>query len=194
MEFDDDDDGVRDALHGVMDAAAAGIVSDDDAATIASAILFPMGLPDPPTPDVDFYTRRVPAYRAWMDANVKGDGYGTCEKMAKAMARAFPGLLEVRKGFFFSLFWGRRGHWWCREKATGQIVDPTAMQHPDGRPIPGPTMARAAYEDLTDLDERAFADKVPSGVCMNCGEDCYHGAHFCSERCEAIVLSELNGP
>ena len=142
-----------------------------------------------PRPDEVFY-RRLDGYMKWVAEHVSGAGYGECKRTAKAMAEAFP-LLEVRFGFLHSGLWGRRAHWWCREKdGRGQIVDPTARQFPDGRLFP--TWMVVAYEDLTDLSEEALADKVPSGPCMNCGEDCYHGETFCCPACHDIVAAEMN--
>jgi hypothetical protein len=125
-------------------------------------------------------------YLAWIAENVEGSGYGECEQIAGAMARAFPEELEVRKGFFFDAVWGRRGHWWCRTR-DGRIVDPTARQHPTGALLPEDG---SDYEDLTDATPEQMAERVPTGRCMECGDDVYRGQTFCSLNCErAFVLS-----
>lgn len=125
-------------------------------------------------------------YEEWIKANVKDDGYGKCESIVKQMSKAFP-KLEVRKGFFHSCLWGQRGHWWLRTP-DGDIVDPTGLQHPDGMLFP---ILVEKYEDLTDLSDEAMVDRVPSGVCMDCGNPVYCGNTFCNEECEAKTMAYL---
>lgn len=126
-------------------------------------------------------------YAEWIDLNVEGDGYGRCEDVCTTMQAAFPEL-ELRKGFFFSVAWGRRQHWWLRT-ADGRIVDPTSLQHPDGATFPA---SAAQDQDLTDATDEEMRDKVPSGVCMDCGDPVYRGATFCSESCEAATMVYLD--
>jgi len=126
-------------------------------------------------------------YKGWVTANVGDDhGYGRCKEISERMVEAFPHL-SLRKGFFYSLMWGRRTHWWCRDDG-GNIVDPTARQYPDGIIFP-PTVDR--YEDLTDCADAELYERVPSSKCMDCGEWVYRGAKFCNADCEARTMEML---
>lgn len=126
-------------------------------------------------------------YEAWIAANVvEHDSYGKCKQVTQQMVEAFPGL-EVRRGWFHSVAWGRRGHWWCRD-SEGHIVDPTARQHPDGVLFPKST---SKYEDLTDLTDDELAGTVPSGRCLDCGGDVYGGNTFCNSECEQATRAYL---
>lgn len=125
-------------------------------------------------------------YAAWIEKHVKGDGYGKCVEVVKAMGVAFPEL-SVRFGFYFCA-WGRREHWWLR--CGDRIIDPTGRQHPGGSLFPESDIG---YEDLTNLDADELANKVPTGVCMNCGDPVYRGDTFCDDSCEAATIKYLNG-
>jgi len=128
------------------------------------------------------------AYKVWIDQNVNDDnGYGKCDELTRRMVKAFPTLTR-RKGFFHSVFWGRRQHWWCRDEG-GDIVDPTARQHPDGICFP---KSDEAYEDLTDCTDDELAERVPSGKCMDCGAEVYGGKRFCNSACERATLAMMN--
>lgn len=129
------------------------------------------------------------AYSLWIESEVQGDGYGKCEEVSKRMHGVFPEL-EVRFGFFMATApWGRRQHWWLRT-SEGEIVDPTGRQHPNGDLFP---QSSVLYEDLTDLDDEALADKVPTGVCMDCGGPVYRGQTFCNETCEEATRAYMEG-
>jgi len=130
------------------------------------------------------------AYQVWIEDTIEGDGYAQCEKVVTEMAEMFPEL-EARKGFYHDLIWGRRTHWWCRHRETGRIIDPTGLQHPTGSLFPE---SDGAYEDLTDLPDEELARRVPSGVCMDCGDPVYEGKTFCSTSCERATLAYLNDP
>lgn len=109
-----------------------------------------------------------PKHAEWIKKNVEGNGYGECHEKAKAMAAAFPGLRYARG--FFHCIWGARQHGWCVDE-DGTVVDPTRGQ------FPGP----GEYEEIPD-DQ--LAERVPTGVCMDCGGDVFKGATFCSKSCE----------
>ena len=147
------------------------------------------------TPYQKAFYSRISAYMAWIRKNVETDGYGRCMEVSQAMSEKFPEL-EVRKGFFNCTAWGRRAHAWCRFRhgikgceCPYQIVDPTGKQHPTGKHFPN---TDAFYEDLTDCTEDELLDRVPSGVCMNCGEPVYRMDQFCSKGCENAVVAEFN--
>lgn len=130
----------------------------------------------------------IDRYVKWIAEYVGEDkGYAKCDELTKAMQQAFPDL-ERRNGFFNSVSWGRRSHWWLRTPA-GDIVDPSGCQHPDGLHFP---LESCKYEDLTDCTETEMADRVPSGVCMNCGDSVYHGASACSSACEGALHRYYN--
>ena len=114
-------------------------------------------------------------YEAWIKGNAKGDGYGKCHEVCVAMKTAFPEL-RLAKGFFHCA-WGARQHWWLITP-DGHVVDPTRAQFP----------GLGGYEELRD-DE--LEDRVPSGVCMDCGDPVYHGDTFCSPKCEAATRAYL---
>ena len=121
------------------------------------------------------------AYRAWIDAYVASqpNGFvrGKCDKATQMMVEAFPELRRVAG--FAHVSWGRDQHWWC-VAPDGTIVDPTASQFQGGL---------ADYEEL-DLDKDQ--DRIPTGVCMDCGDDTYGGKTFCSDICERATLNYLN--
>jgi len=131
-------------------------------------------------------------YTAWIFAHVdqQTKGYGQCEQVTAAMVQAFPEL-ERRKGIIRTLCWGERTHWWCRT-AGGAIVDPTAGQFPGHSTQPSRLVAKAIYEDMSDCTDEELADRVPSGVCANCGTPVFHGDSFCSTACQNATLRYLN--
>ena len=129
-------------------------------------------------------------YVAWIAEHVGADkGYAKCVELTEAMQKAFPEL-QRRKGFFHSDVWGQRSHWWMRTPA-GDIVDPSGCQHPDGYHFPLDNARQ--YEDLTDCTDEEMQDRVPSGVCMECGEPVYRGANTCSSECADAAHREFNG-
>lgn len=104
--------------------------------------------------------------------------YGRCEQYSKEMQKEFPELI-LCKGFYYCPYWGRRQHWWLKTE-TGEIVDPTYMQFP--------SVGLGKYEEISD-DE--LEDKVPSGVCLECGDPVYRGKTFCSKTCETLTVQSL---
>lgn len=115
-------------------------------------------------------------YNEWIKANVEGTGYGACREVTERMAAAFPELRRVY-GFYYSLAWGRRTHWWL-VTSEGIVVDPTSAQFP--------CLGFGDYEELNSLDE------APTGRCADCACDVYNGAIFCSSGCESATISYLN--
>lgn len=133
-------------------------------------------------------------YLEWVKAqNLGNGGYGKCAEITHAMVIAFPEL-EPRKGIFHSMFWGDRTHWWCRHSETHQIIDPTALQHPDGQILGNPSR----YTDLTEISEQEAMENelIPIGKCPNCGEYIWYGSKyvsFCSEQCSKEYDAYLRG-
>jgi hypothetical protein len=148
-------------------------------------------------------------YRTWIHSAVAnvghGTGYGICREISEAMAREFPEM-QVRKGIFKSVTWGHREHWWCRihrdidesttdshRAANGRIVDPTALQYPDGMLFP---MSPVQYCDLTDVSRDEAIDRglIPTGTCPNCSEMIYRRRDgTCSDACAESYARYLNG-
>lgn len=123
------------------------------------------------------------AYGAWIAAHYPTPeaAYGQCKEAVEAMTKAFPELRPAR-GFFFSIAWGERQHHWCvTNDLDAEIVDPTRHQFPGG----------GTYEELSGTDEE-IADRVPTDVCMDCGDPVYHGATFCGSACENATIAYLN--
>ncbi len=119
------------------------------------------------------------AYRVWINHNYpEQTGYGKCKEAVERMQTLFPEL-RIAKGFFHCI-WGERCHWWL-VAPNGGVVDPTRGQ------FPGP----GEYEELQDHE---LADRVPTGVCMDCGDPVYHNDTFCSEECEAATRAYLAAP
>ena len=126
-------------------------------------------------------------YQEWIANYLKKhpNPLGECQRACKEMLKAFPELKIIR-GHVETVFWGRRGHWWC-ESEDGAIADPTRRQ------FPGPI----EYKQWTP-DEL-----VRTGKCMNCGEEIwrkvasldqeYHD-YFCSKECEKETIDEMNKP
>lgn len=121
-------------------------------------------------------------YRAWIVEYVASipNGFvrGKCDEATQLMCAAFPELRRAA-GFAHSS-WGRDQHWWC-VSPEGEIVDPTASQFLGG------------IADYEELDLEKDRDRIPTGVCMDCGDDVYGGKTFCSEACENATLRYLNG-
>lgn len=102
---------------------------------------------------------------------------GKCAEATRLMVEAFPELQRVA-GFVY-VPWGRDEHWWCRAP-DGSIVDPTRSQFPQ----------IYHYEEL-NLSDPETRKLVPTGRCMDCGDDVYEGKTFCDERCEAATRAYL---
>ena len=129
-------------------------------------------------------------YQAWVIENVNQEthGYGKCEEVVLKMAQSFPEL-KPRRGWFYCMSWGRRGHWWLLDP-NGRIVDPTGKQHPTGSLFTEPEN-QERYEDLTDKTDKEMAEIVPTGVCAECGDPVYRGASFCNNSCEAATMNYM---
>lgn len=152
----------------------ADIVDDFDESRLKTA---------PPTPER--YASWISAYEAKCNNFVRGK----CKEATDAMVAEFPELRQAC-GFVY-VAWGRDEHFWCVVKdadengmayeSAGAIIDPTAAQFP-GRAI--------QYEEL-NLDDPNDRRRVPTGVCMDCGDPVY-GTRFCSSECERATLAYLN--
>ena len=118
------------------------------------------------------------AYDEWMISNAFDNEivvFGRCAEVTDAMVVAFPELRRVR-GHYLCPFWGRRAHWWCVAPG-GEIVDPTAAQFP--------SKGEGAYVPWVE------GSPEPTGKCMNCGEETFHGANFCCEKCESDTMESM---
>lgn len=127
-----------------------------------------------------------PEYAAWVNEHCPTyeKAFGNCRYIATLMAKAFPELRLVR-GFFHSVAWGQRGHWWC-VAADDSIVDPTAHQFPPHNE-PAAAMPVECYEEFTGSDK-----DLPTGVCAECGGPTFNYASFCSDACHDATVAELN--
>ncbi len=101
---------------------------------------------------------------------------GKCEEECKKMKEKFPEL-EMIRGFFFCVHWGKREHWWL--ELEGEIIDPTRTQYPT--PI-----GLETYEPWTE------GTKEPTGKCPNCGNYSYDKNTCCSNKCSNEYLGYLN--
>lgn len=117
-------------------------------------------------------------YKAWIDSNVNDGGYGYCFEATRRMVEDFPELVRVR-GHYYCHTWGERGHWWCKT-ASGEIVDPTAMQFPS-----------KGYGEYIEWDE---SQQEPTGMCPNCAGLCYDGGTCCSENCHIEYAAYCTNP
>jgi hypothetical protein len=93
------------------------------------------------------------------------------------MVKAFPEL-RVACGFCLCT-WGKDQHWWC-VAPDGTVVDPTKSQF----------HAVFGYEEV-DPNDPATRNRVPSGVCMDCGDAVFNGNTFCCHECEDATRSYL---
>lgn len=116
-----------------------------------------------------------PKYSQWIKENYLNGGYGQCEEATQKMIEAFPELTRVR-GHYYCIYWGKRAHWWCKTK-DNIIIDPTVGQFPSN--------GDGYYEEWDETKDE------PTGICMNCGDYCYEGRYFCSNRCEVITMSDM---
>ena len=131
-------------------------------------------------------------YQVWINDRLAQDefnrGYGKCVAVTADMVKAFPDL-DRRKGLFRSVAWGDREHWWCRHGK--QIVDPTALQHPDGELFPMTAASCGKYYDLTDVSHEEAIERgiIASGKCLDCGNAIYGvETDFCSQACKTAYL------
>jgi len=117
-------------------------------------------------------------YKNWIKENVTGTGLGECKKTCELMIKAFPELRMVR-GHYDDWDWGKRGHWWLKT-VENKIVDPTSKQFP--------TNGIAEYIEWEEGKEE------PTGMCPNCGGECYGGDSCCSETCFKSYVAYLKNP
>lgn len=104
-----------------------------------------------------------PDYDEWILENVDNP-FGTCREWSWAMAAFFPEL-RLAKGRYVQWDGRRFCHWWC-VGPDGTIVDPTRAQFNPGD-----------YIEITEEKD------VPTGACMNCGEECFEGHQTCCDDC-----------
>lgn len=120
------------------------------------------------------------SYDEWIEAYVAAqpDRFvrGECKDATSKMIEAFPEL-RIACGFVHTT-WGSDQHFWC-VAPDGTIVDPTREQFP----------IVFQYEEIDPEKDR---DRVPTGVCMDCGEPVYLGKTFCSDECEQATVAYLN--
>ena len=120
-------------------------------------------------------------HRAWIAVHVGNkpeDAYGHCAWATLAMLVAFPDLIRVR-GQYVCPIWGERDHWWLTTP-EGQIVDPTAAQFP----------SRGTGDYVPWIE----GTPEPTGMCPNCGENCYDGHTCCSDSCNSAYARYCMNP
>lgn len=125
-----------------------------------------------------------PEYQAWIDAYVTEHNQfvrGKCKDASTRMAAAFPGELRQAAGFVH-VAWGRgrEQHFWC-VTTDGEIVDQTALQY-----------AQTTIFEYEELDLEKDRHRIPTGCCMDCGDDVYGGATFCNDECERATREYMN--
>lgn len=127
-----------------------------------------------------------PKYTRWIEEYVTAQPQrfvrGKCDEATRQMVEAFPELRRAA-GFVY-VQWGRDQHWWCVTK-EGEIVDPTFEQFG--------VFGVQSYEEL-DLEDPVTQKRVPTGRCMDCGEDVYGGNVFCNAECEEATRLYMEGP
>ncbi len=108
-------------------------------------------------------------YQNWINEHYRSrtQAYGACAEATTKMQEAFPELIRVR-GQYLCWAWGLRDHWWL-VTAEGDIIDPTAAQFPS-----------LGKGDYIPRDE---SQKEPTGMCPNCGGECYDNDYCCSDEC-----------
>lgn len=121
-----------------------------------------------------------PRYVEWIVAYVEREKNfvrGKCFEAVQQMTSAFPELKPVCG--FVETTWGNDQHHWC-VAADGSIVDPTRAQFP----------VVFSYEALDPSDPATLA-RIPTGVCMDCGDSVYDGSTFCSMACERSTCASM---
>ena len=101
--------------------------------------------------------------------------YGNCSEWCDEMKKVFPELKKVR-GWYRCAVWGKREHWWL-EDSLGCIVDPTAHQFPT-----------RGHTGLCEYEKHIEGSPEPTGKCMECGNYCYKGNPFCSDKCHESYI------
>ncbi len=130
-----------------------------------------------------------PEWAAWIAEHFPTAESASCRccSAARELAAAFPGQLREAAGYF-----GLYGieHAWCVDLLTGNVVDPTGIQFTARLRYSIQDWTKpGAYQELTRDEIERY---VPSGVCMDCGADVYHGKTFCSDECERATMAYLN--
>ena len=132
----------------------------------------------------------VDQYHNWIKLNVldkyPNNGYGRCREVSELMQKAFP-KLRIAKGLFHDLMWGQREHFWLEDDENELIVDPTGLQHPTGSLI----VKFSDANDWEELTDEEIPYRVPTGKCMECGEDVYQEKTFCNKKCYAVFAKSL---
>lgn len=100
---------------------------------------------------------------------------GKCQEITTDMLIRFPELSRVR-GYYHCPIWGKREHWWLKNK-IGQIIDPTSSQFPS--------------KGTGEYEEHIEGSVEPTGKCLGCGEYVYDHNLFCSTICELEVVNNL---
>jgi hypothetical protein len=54
---------------------------------------------------------------------------GKCKELSNELEKKNPDLIVV-KGWYHCPIWGKQQHYWCKNKKTGEIVDPSVKQFP----------------------------------------------------------------
>ena len=117
-----------------------------------------------------------PEYVAWIAEHIT-ETYGTCKEVTEQMAAAFPELTWVR-GHYYCWAWGERAHWWLTDGEN--IIDPTVQQFP----------SKGAGEYVPWVE----GSPEPTGMCPNCGDQCYDGDTCCSEMCSQAYVAYCCNP
>lgn len=122
-----------------------------------------------------------PEYTAWIESYTAAqpERYvrGKCREATVAMIETYPELRQAA-GFVYCT-WGREEHFWCMT-ADGEVIDPTKSQYHHV----------FRYEEI-DLSDPEQVKKIPTGRCMDCGDDTYEDKTFCDERCEAATRAYM---
>lgn len=123
-------------------------------------------------------------YQAWIDQQypTAESARGHCAEATLAMRRAFPELTRVR-GHYVCTFWGERAHWWLTAP-DGRIVDPTVRQFPSA--TLDQTCVAASYIPWVE------GALEPTGRCLECGADTFHGRSSCSDACAHALEAYYN--
>lgn len=91
---------------------------------------------------------------------------GRCKPLAEELMFKSGGRLRLVRGHYYCPVFGEQAHWWCVDKTTGAIEDPTALQFPSsgsgeyvefngiynceqcGRPVPEKDMVPAGTHPM----------------------------------------------
>lgn len=139
------------------------------------------------------------SYKA-KDAPLSDKLHNRCQEAAHDMIEDFENL-RIEKGYVIGISFSPDDgliipyprsiqHWWCVDKKTGEIVDPTVAQFE----------GHVTIERYEPYDEKKHGP-LPTGKCMNCGELLYGeggSSNLCPPRrrqkmsyCERSFRAEL---